>query len=236
MNNNTILLKIKERLNKLDSNDYTNIEVWQFVEAFNKGMVDLCRENTRGINITREGDEQSISRIDDLQRLIVDPLKLKLTDKGIFYQTSEKDWPKNYLRFKGVDVSIIRDCCPTPKPANFYLGEDSNVTIYLRDVNKKPSYEWGESFLTLTGNKINLYHDNQFEVDEAFLNYYRQPIRIEIAGYKDPYTGLITLVDVECEFQDDLIEVFISKAASIIAGDIESIQKQRLDPEIEKTN
>lgn len=236
MNNSTITLKIKQRLNKLDSKDYDNLQCWQMVEAFNKGMVELCRENSRGINITHEGDEQSISRIDDLEILIVDPLKLKLTDKGIYYQTSQIDWPVDYLRYKGVNATIIRDCCEEPKPVNFYLGEESNTDLYLRDSNKKPSYEWGESFLTITGNKLNLYHDKQFEINEAFFVYYRQPRRIQIANCKDPYTNLVPLVDVPCEFQDDLIEVFIDKAAAILAGDMESIQKNRLDQDIEKEN
>ena len=41
----TILLKVQERLNKLASNDYDNIQNWQIVEAFNKGQVDWCRRN-----------------------------------------------------------------------------------------------------------------------------------------------------------------------------------------------
>lgn len=236
MNNTTIQLKVKERLNKLDSKDYDNLQCWQIVEAFNKGMVELCRENTRGINITREGDSQSISRIDDLQVLLTTTPKLVLIDQGIYYQTKVTDWPKDYLRYNGIDATIVRDCCEEPKAVNFYLGEEANTTIYLRDSNKKPSYEWGESFLTITGNKLNLYHDKQFEINEAFFTYYKQPRRIEITGCKDPYTGLIPTVDVECEFQDDLIEVFISKAASILAGDMESIQKQRLDQDVEKSN
>ena len=72
MDNATIKLKIKQRLNKLASNDYDNIECWQIVEAFNKGQVDWCRRNLHGLNIVKEGDEQSTSRIDDLQVLLVE--------------------------------------------------------------------------------------------------------------------------------------------------------------------
>ena len=36
MNNDTLQLKLKQRLNKLDSQDYDNIEPWQMIEAFNK--------------------------------------------------------------------------------------------------------------------------------------------------------------------------------------------------------
>ena len=51
MNNNTIQIKIKERLNKLDSLDYDNIECWQIVEAFNKTQIEWCRRQLHGGNL-----------------------------------------------------------------------------------------------------------------------------------------------------------------------------------------
>jgi hypothetical protein len=45
MNNATIQLKIQQRLNKLASSDYDNIECWQIVEAFNKGQVSCVEDS-----------------------------------------------------------------------------------------------------------------------------------------------------------------------------------------------
>ena len=59
MENNTLLLKLKQRLNKLDSQDFDNIECWQFLEAFNKAQVEWCRRNLHGGNMYKEGDELS---------------------------------------------------------------------------------------------------------------------------------------------------------------------------------
>ena len=56
MLNSTILIKVKQRLNKLDSQDYINVEAWQILEAFNKAQVDWCRRNLHGTNTTKEGD------------------------------------------------------------------------------------------------------------------------------------------------------------------------------------
>ena len=56
-----IPIKIKERLNKLSSNDYDNLECWQFIEAFNKAQLDWSRANLHGGNQYREGDEQTRS-------------------------------------------------------------------------------------------------------------------------------------------------------------------------------
>ena len=80
MDNNTIYLKIKQRLNKLASNDFDNIECWQVVEAFNKGQVDWCRRNLHGTNTKQEGDEQSKRRIDDLNILLID-YPISITDR-----------------------------------------------------------------------------------------------------------------------------------------------------------
>ena len=71
MLNSTITIKIKQRLNKLDSQDYDNITCWQIVEAFNKAQVEWSRRQLHGINITKEGDEQSTRRKDDLQKLLI---------------------------------------------------------------------------------------------------------------------------------------------------------------------
>jgi len=70
MQNSVLTIKIKQRLNKLDSNDYDNIECWQIVEAFNKAQVEWSRRQLHGINILKEGDEQSTRRKDDLQVLL----------------------------------------------------------------------------------------------------------------------------------------------------------------------
>ena len=76
MNNATLQVKIKQRLNKLDSQDYDNIQPWQIIEAFNKAQIEWCRRNLHGGNIYKEGDEASKRRIDDLQSLLTE---LKLT-------------------------------------------------------------------------------------------------------------------------------------------------------------
>jgi hypothetical protein len=69
MNNNLLQLKIKQRLNKLSSMDYDNIECWQVQEAFNKAQLEWVRRQLNGINLKREGAEQSVTKVDDLQEL-----------------------------------------------------------------------------------------------------------------------------------------------------------------------
>lgn len=234
MLNSTILIKVKQRLNKLSSNDYDNIESWQIIEAFNKAQVDWCRRNLHGINQKQEGDEQSTRRIDDLQKLLTKtPLSMKKEDT--YYESI--NFPINYLQWKRVSAKAKTDCCPNPKTMVIYLGEQANVEQLLRDKNKQPSYEWGETFATLSDNKLQIYTNNTFEIAEAILHYYRQPLRIEIAGVINPYTNIAPLVDTPSEFKDDLVEVFIDETVKVLAGDIESMnQYQRMSQSVENNN
>lgn len=217
MLNSTITIKLKQRLNKLDSQDYDNIECWQVVEAFNKAQVEWARRQLHGINLTKEGDEGSTRRKDDLQVLLVNQ-SLTVVDGGDYY---DGDVPANYLQWKRVDVFANKDCCDKRR-MNVYLAEEGNVNVLLRDKAKQPSFEWGETFATLINNKINIYTNDEFDIESAALVYYRQPIKIQINGCVDPYTNVQSTQEVQCEFKDDIIELIIDEAASIIAGDIES--------------
>jgi len=218
MLNSTITIKIKQRINKLDSQDYDNITCWQVVESFNKAQVEWARRQLHGINIVKEGDEQSTRRKDDLQVLLNKITITNLTDKGDY---SFLSIPGNYLQWKRVDVFAQKDCCDKRRMV-IYLAEEGNVSILLRDKLKRPSFEWAETFATLINDSINIYTNGEFNIPEVELTYYRQPRKIQIEGCTDPYTGVQSIVNVECEFKDDIIEVIIDEAVSILAGDIES--------------
>jgi len=232
MLNSTITIKIKQRLNKLDSQDYDNITCWQIVEAFNKAQVEWSRRQLHGINVVKEGDEQSTRRKDDLQKLLI---KTPLTSvkKDLYY---EGDVPVNYLQWKRVDIYAKKECCDKRR-MTVYLAEEGNLNQLLRDKSKQPSFEWAETFATLINDTVHLYTNNEFEVEEAYLTYYRQPVKIQIDGCSDPYTGITSTTNVDCEFKDDIIELIIDEAVSILAGDIESgNQFSRTQESAERSN
>jgi len=217
MQNSVITIKIKQRLNKLDSQDYDNLECWQVVEAFNKAQVEWVRRQLHGINIVKEGDEQSTRRIDDLQALL-NTQNLAVSDEEYFYSGPV---PENYLQWKRVDTFANNNCCEKRRMV-VYLAEEANLNNLLRDEGKKPSFEWAETFATLKDNRVNIYTNGDFEIESAQLTYYRQPVKIQIQGCVDPYTGVQSLTEVQSEFKDDIIELIIDEAVSIIGGDIES--------------
>jgi hypothetical protein len=232
MLNSTITIKIKQRINKLDSQDYDNITCWQIVESFNKAQVEWSRRQLHGINVVKEGDEQSTRRKDDLQKLLIrEPLVA--TKKDIYY---EGNIPGDYLQWKRVDIYAKKDCCE-PRRMTVYLAEEGNLNQLLRDKSKQPNFEWAETFATLIDDTVHLYTNGEFDISEAFLTYYRQPVKIQITGCSDPYTGVTSTAEVTCEFKDDIIELIIDEAVSILAGDIESgNQFSRTQESAERSN
>jgi len=231
MLNSTILIKVKQRLNKLDSSDYDNIEAWQIVEAFNKGQVDWCRRNLHGLNVVREGDEQSTRRVDDLEILITTS-PVSTFNKQTYFEVQK---PDNYLQFKRISAQAARDCCK-PKNLVIFNGEEANLDLLLRDKNKQPSYEWGETFATQENGKIKIWTNGLFDIVNVKLTFYRQPIKIQIAGVLDPYTGITPVVDTPSELKDDLIELLIDEAVKILAGDIESMNQLQREAQATENN
>jgi hypothetical protein len=86
-------------------------------------------------------------------------------------------------------------------------------------------------------NEVKIFANNKFQIANASFTYYRQPIRVEFLNCSDPYTGTASTADVLCEFKDDIVELMIDDAVSIIAGDIESTnQFSRNSQASEKNN
>jgi hypothetical protein len=234
MNNQTLRLKLKQRLNKLASNDYDNLENWQIIEAFNKAQVEWVRRMLHGNNLYKEGDELSKRRIDDLQILLTE-LPLVGTTNDQYFQTTNFP-PADYLEYKRVSTNAITECCPDPRSMTVYLGEEANVDLYLRDALKRPDFDWGETFLTMINNTIRIYV-RDFTLVNPVLTYYRQPVLIEFAGVTNPYTGTVSPTDVISEFKDDIVELILDDTASLIAGDIENFnQMQREQQSAERNN
>jgi hypothetical protein len=233
VNNSILQLKIKQRLNKLASNDYDNIECWQVVEAFNKAQSDWCRRQLHGSNVTREGDEQSTVRIDDLQNLLV-PAPLVTVNKQVWVQAPR---PADYMHWKAITAYATNECCTEKRRLMIWQVEEGNINEILRDYNKRPSFEWAETVSTQQGNDILIYTNGEFDVVDASLVYYRQPTKIQILNCVNPYTGVTSTSDVICEFKDDIVEVMIDEAVAILAGDIESMNQRQIEEQrVEKNN
>jgi hypothetical protein len=224
MNNAQLRLKVAERLNKLASSDYDNIECWQIAEAFNKGQLEWVRRQTLGVNARQTGEEGSKMALDDLQVLLTQ-VPLSLTPSAGHADTAP--FPQDYLYFKRLAAQAESDCCP-PRAMTVYLASEADVDVLLSDELRAPSLEWGETFCTLRAGRARLYTAGRFTLASATLHYYRSPRPVAFSGCVDLATGLVSQTDVACEFKDDVAELLVDECVAILAADTESMaQYQR---------
>ena len=231
MNNATLQIKFQQRLNKLSSSDFINIESWMIVEAFNKGMDSWTLRQLDGKNNKQETAEGSIISISKLQVLLT-PLPLTMLNKGIYWDCTV---PENYIYWSRISAYASLPCCPDRR-LKIYLGEDADTDFDLLDTNRQPSYEWAETFATFVNNTIRLYTNEQFSIITPILSYYRKPKHIQITGVENPDTGVVSTVDVECEFLDIFTELIIEEGVAILAGDLGNYQKRQIALQTEESS
>ena len=235
MDNNLLQIKVQQRLNKIASEDYDNLEGWQIQEAFNKAQIEWCRRQIHGNNPSQEGDESSKMRIDDLQKILTRTADgaITLTEHERYFVTD--DLPTNYLYFKRMSVKSTSECCD-PAFMRVGLQEEANVDDLLADELSSPSIEWGETFCTIASNQIKVYTNGAFKVQDAILHYYRFPVSVEILGSVNPSDDTVYTANVICEFKDDIVELMIDGAASILATDLELFNIRSATKESETIN
>lgn len=192
--------KIKLRLEKLDSNDYDNLTQHQLEEAVNKAALEFVREKKK------LSDDQTGFDVDDLQ-ILVKEKGLSKVERDTYVLTASL--PDDYLFLKRVTPKCNKGLCE-----NVYikstLVEEANVDELLQDYNSQPSFDFEETFHTLSGDKIKVFHNNDFSIEEVKLTYYRRPQRISF----DRNTNT-----KEWEWKEDVAEHIIDRAVRILAAD-----------------
>lgn len=222
MVNELIIVKLQQRLDKLSSLDYSNLETWMYIEAFNKGYISWIRRQLEGINQTRTGAESTTRRIDDLQFLLTTSPIITMINHTIYWSGP---LPTNYLQWNRLSAQAISPCCP-PRSLIIFESIEADRDINLMDSGKQPSYDWATTFATLSSSDINIYTNNLFGIGSAQLTYYRVPLYIQIAGVANPNdpTSAVSTIDVLCEAPDNVIEIIIDEAKEILATDIQNYQ------------
>ena len=159
-----------------------------------------------------------------------------VTIPGIVNTSSPANWtsisfdildsanPKDYLYYNSAYVTAINSCCKDPRNIIVYIVDKADLYVILRDENKRPNFEWGETVGILANNALTVYTDNQFDIQSVSLNYYRKPQLVKFQNCINITTGQPT-GDTPCEFKDDVAEILVDNAVAILAADIESFNQ-----------
>lgn len=211
-----LLYEFELRINGLGREDNQNISLESRLLYLNNAQITWIKSKLNANNIYKIGYEGFRKRIDDLQVLKVNNHKLRI-NKG--------DNPK-YLNYEGF-ISDVEDYM-------FYLGsfalasykkckdslsvnlvkEGELETLYYND-NYNPSFKWRETLGTIGADKLYVYTDGSFTVDDIRLTYLRKPKKIDSAGSIHLDGTLSTDQDSELpEYaKNDIIDIAVGYAA-----------------------
>jgi hypothetical protein len=117
-----------------------------------------------------------------------------------------------------------------------YEVEEANISVILDNKDKQPNFEWAETVSTIMNNTLKVYTDNKFDIAECHLIYFRKPLEVQFKDCINITTGITFSADQECEFNDDVAEIIVDEAVSILAGDIESITQYQREQQNVQTN
>lgn len=213
-----IFLKVKLRLNKVDTQDDENLSPYVIVEAYNKARLSVVNRLIGKNNAYKTGLESTTNRVDDLQVLINDlPLDLKVTKKEGYYLTDSL--PSDYLRYVRTTCIGKTDRCEN-KEISIYLQEESNLNTLLKNEFINPNFEWAETLGTIANNRVKVFTLDKFTISKVKLTYVRVPIAIDIPGYIKQDGTQSTLINPD--LPDDLIEMTIDETCRILSGDMQN--------------
>jgi len=221
----SLLYKIDQKLNNLASNKHQQIQLEDKILALNEAQIKLIKQKVDG-TYNGLGLDSFRKRYEDLQNLIENydksPLTLKLKDNNLnqFEASLEELSPKYFLY---IDAYIIADkgrCKNRKLWINRGLTKHGDLQFMLDNSNLKPSFEYQETFSTLSSDNILVYTDGTFTPKEVYISYLRYPKYIDKEGYRN-LKGEES-VDQDSELSDYLEDELVDLTVRDLAGYIEN--------------
>lgn len=207
MTSKIAMKRIDQALEKLDTETNANFDWWAKEDALNKACNDWVRRQFHGTNQYKEGQEESTTRVDDLQVLLRE-VSLKFVNGNNYADTSKL--PKNYRYYNLLTVFATKDDCNNIQIPSLFV-ENSNVNDYLSDWTISPDFDFEQCFHVLLDNHFRIFKSN-YKIERVLLSYYKNPDYIDCSKKK---------MDKVWEWKDDVAEVIIDEAVKLLAGNIE---------------
>ena len=218
----SLLYKIDQRLNKLSSNSHQQIALEDKILALNEAQIKLIKQKVSGISIvSRLGRDSFKKRYDDLQGIIEEykdhPLVLTLADKNLNRYEADLDQldPKYMFHIDSYFLADKNNCKDRLIWLNPDLLKHGDVQFLLNNDHFKPSFEYQETFSSISKNKISIFTDGTFVPKQLYLMYIRYPAYINKAGYIQLNGDAST--DVDCDLalflEDELLDLTVQNLA-----------------------
>ena len=142
----------------------------------------------------------------------------------------DKDGKKNYMFY--VDSYALADkgnCKDRVIYIDHDLSKHADVTTLLGNNQYKPSFEYQETFDTISDNRLSVYSDDSFTYTKVYISYLRYPVKVDYIGYTHLDGLASTTVDSEMpEFLEDEILNYAIQDVAMSIGDKDNVDYAQL--------
>jgi hypothetical protein len=219
----SLLYKIDQKLNKLSTNEHQQIPLEDKILALNEAQIKLIKQKVDGQStVSGLGLDAFKKRYEDLQKLVVNYKDLSLVLKNDTLKQYSADLslltPK-YMFY--VDAYVIASkglCIDRQIWINKDLSKHGDISLLLNNDHYKPSFEYQETFNSLSSNEMSIYTDGTFTPSKLWVSYMRYPVYIDKVGYIKFDGTPSTNVDCELELylEDELLDLTVQNLAMYI--------------------
>jgi len=219
----SLLYKIDQKLNKLSTNEHQQIPLEDKILALNEAQIKLIKQKVDGQStVSGLGLDAFKKRYEDLQRLVVNYKDLSLVLKN----TTLNQWSANlslltpkYMFY--VDSYVIASkglCIDRQIWINKDLSKHGDISLLLNNDHYKPSFEYQETFNSLSSSEMSIYTDGTFTPSKLWVSYMRYPVEIDKVGYIKFDGTPSTTVNCELELylEDELLDLTVQNLAMYI--------------------
>lgn len=217
----SLLYKIDQKLNKLSTNEHQQIPLEDKILALNEAQIKLIKQKVDGQNtVSGLGLDAFKKRYEDLQRLVVSykDLSLTLKNAAVNQWSANLDLltPKYMFYIDSYVIASKGDRCIDRKIwINKDLSKHGDLSLLLNNDHYKPSFEYQETFNSLSSNEMSIYTDGTFTPSKLWVSYMRYPVEIDKVGYVKFNGTLSTNVNCELELylEDELLDLTVQSLA-----------------------
>jgi hypothetical protein len=223
----------KQKLNKIDSQQYRNLKVpeidWKLNEAINL-FVKIVAEPKYA---TRLGFETSQRITDDVRTLVVDNKSL-VRDLAT-EDTATFKLPEDYLYYVGTEkLTMKQGDCSHPADKIHPRQHDDDFQVSPFD---KSSFLWREANIRFFEGGIKVYTSGEFEVESFALNYIKAPKSVNnsesyLGGSYKTLAGVTLSTNIDCDLPVETHREIVDLAVAITTGDLQipdyQIKKDKL--------
>jgi hypothetical protein len=217
----SLLYKIDQKLNKLSTNEHQQIQLEDKILALNEAQIKLIKQKVDGISVMSGGLDAFKKRYEDLQSLVMNynhqPLKLKLKNPEINqWSANVHDLSPKYMFYVDSYILASKGRCKDRKIwINRDLAKHGDLQFILNNDHYKPSFEYQETFNSLSSDEISIFTDGTFTPSTINIMYMRYPKYINKEGYImfDGTPSYNQDCELEEYLEDELLDLTVQNLA-----------------------